>query len=138
MEIADGLKKNRTIYGFHFLGNFGYVDSKGFLKFDDSNTENVSSENGHIKIQSFDIVHRRPKIKMGLEKLKDVCWICEGWSSQDIFHHLDTVEKFAEIYLNYEGFQPKTLSVENGWIKLHEMFPPQETTFYLTNTTTLG
>ena len=29
--IADGLVKNQTIYGFHFAGNKGYVDAKGFL-----------------------------------------------------------------------------------------------------------
>ena len=63
MEIANGLKKNRTIYGFHFVGNYGYVDSKGFLKFDDDE-ENTSAENGHTKIQSFDVVYRRPKIKL--------------------------------------------------------------------------
>jgi len=29
--VAEGLTKNKTIYGFHFAGNSGYVDSKGFL-----------------------------------------------------------------------------------------------------------
>lgn len=62
-EIANGLKKNRTIYGFHFLGNYGYVDAKGFLKFDETQ-ESISAENGHVKIQSFDIVHKRPRIRL--------------------------------------------------------------------------
>jgi len=30
-QIADGINLNRTIYGFHFFGNFGYVDNRGFL-----------------------------------------------------------------------------------------------------------
>lgn len=29
--IAEGLQHNKTIYGFHFTGNRGYVDTKGFL-----------------------------------------------------------------------------------------------------------
>ena len=33
--IAENLNKyNKTIYGFHFIGNYGYVDNKGFLIFD--------------------------------------------------------------------------------------------------------
>ena len=30
-EIADGLSKNHSIYDFMFQGNYGYVDSFGFL-----------------------------------------------------------------------------------------------------------
>lgn len=28
--ILKGLKNNKTIYGIHFLGNKGYIDSRGF------------------------------------------------------------------------------------------------------------
>lgn len=58
--------------------------------------------------------------------MKDVCWICEGWSPQEIISHIDdTKDKFAEIYLNYEAYRPKVVHVEDGWFKLHEMFPPE-------------
>ena len=30
--ISDGIFNNHSIYGFHFSGNYGDVDSKGFLK----------------------------------------------------------------------------------------------------------
>ena len=30
--IAEKLHANKKIYGFHFNGNYGYIDSKGFLK----------------------------------------------------------------------------------------------------------
>jgi hypothetical protein len=30
--IADGIFNNHSIYGFHFAGNYGDVDCKGFLK----------------------------------------------------------------------------------------------------------
>jgi hypothetical protein len=29
--ITEGLKENHTIYGFHFMGNQGYIDNLGFL-----------------------------------------------------------------------------------------------------------
>lgn len=93
------------------MGNFGYVDCKGFLKFD-QNQENISAETGYIKIQSFDVVHRRPKIGLTAEKMKDVCWICEGWSPQEIYHQIDnSIDKFAEIHLNYEAYEPKVIQV---------------------------
>ncbi len=30
-KIAEGLNQNKTIYGFHFSGNYGYVDYLGIL-----------------------------------------------------------------------------------------------------------
>ena len=29
--IADGLSKNNSLYGIHFIGNKGSVDSNGFI-----------------------------------------------------------------------------------------------------------
>jgi translation initiation factor 6 (eIF-6) len=37
--IAEGLNKNHTIYGFHFKGNYGYVDNRGFLVIDEIKDE---------------------------------------------------------------------------------------------------
>ena len=31
VQIAQGLEKNKTIIGIHFSGNWGYVDSRGFI-----------------------------------------------------------------------------------------------------------
>lgn len=33
--IANSLKGNRSIYGFHFAGNWGNVDPRGFLMIGD-------------------------------------------------------------------------------------------------------
>lgn len=30
-KIAEGLNQNKTIYGFHFSGNYGYIDYLGKL-----------------------------------------------------------------------------------------------------------
>lgn len=31
IRISESLAKNHSIYGFHFIGNAGYIDSLGFL-----------------------------------------------------------------------------------------------------------
>ena len=33
LEIEKALKKNRTIYGFHYVGNCGRIDNFGTFKF---------------------------------------------------------------------------------------------------------
>ena len=33
-KISEGLKTNNSIYGFHFEGNYGYIDNRGFLNID--------------------------------------------------------------------------------------------------------
>jgi Ran GTPase-activating protein (RanGAP) involved in mRNA processing and transport len=42
-RIASALGKNNTIYGFHFTGNFGYVDAENFLMTDGDLTQDNSS-----------------------------------------------------------------------------------------------
>lgn len=31
IRIGESLNKNHTLYGFHFVGNYGYIDTRGFL-----------------------------------------------------------------------------------------------------------
>lgn len=45
--ISMGLENNHSIYGFHFAGNYGYVDSKGFLNVHDFSTKDISEM--HLK-----------------------------------------------------------------------------------------
>lgn len=46
-KIADSLVKNKTIYGFHFSGNAGYVDSRGFLVVKESSSDDLTGI--HVK-----------------------------------------------------------------------------------------
>lgn len=50
LEIATALVKNKTIYGFHFSGNTGYVDSRGFLIIN-SNQEEEDLTAMHTKVR---------------------------------------------------------------------------------------
>jgi hypothetical protein len=38
--ISEAIKLNHSIYGLHFMGNSGYVDSKGFICLDDQLEDN--------------------------------------------------------------------------------------------------
>ena len=40
--IAEALKNNHSLYGFHFQGNFGYVDAKGFLVIADDYAQDLT------------------------------------------------------------------------------------------------
>jgi len=46
-KIAESLNKNKTIYGFHYSGNCGYVDSRGFLIVDEEKGDDLTGI--HIK-----------------------------------------------------------------------------------------
>ena len=42
-RIAHALRKNNTIYGFHFTGNKGYVDTESYLVVDDKSFQDTYS-----------------------------------------------------------------------------------------------
>ena len=46
--IAEGLSKNHTIYDFMFQGNYGYVDSLGFLVVPDNFQHDITTQ--HISL----------------------------------------------------------------------------------------
>lgn len=51
-QIAEGLANNHTIYGFHFVGNFGHVDSRGFLVIDENEGRDLSEMHVSHRINS--------------------------------------------------------------------------------------
>lgn len=54
--IAEALTQNHTLYGFHFQGNTGYVDSKGFLIVNDEVETSVSGQHLLCPISSKDLL----------------------------------------------------------------------------------
>lgn len=86
-KICEALKENKTIYGFHFSGNNGYVDYLGYLQLDVSpldiqdsirNTKlnGVAAQSFSYEINPFE----------NTILLKNCCWICEGWIELDIIY----------------------------------------------------
>jgi hypothetical protein len=75
-DVAEALKSNQSLYGFHFKGNFGYVDAQGFLVIDESmRARDYREVSLHQKIDS---CHLRQLTRKETSETpaRDVCWIC--------------------------------------------------------------
>ncbi len=79
--IAEGLEPNNKIYGFHFDGNHGFVDSRGFLMIEEKELTSLHSL-VETKIDSYNIVFKRQNSSTSPKMFKNVCWVCEGWYEQ--------------------------------------------------------
>ena len=77
-KLAETLKKNHTMYGFHFEGNVGFTDEKMFLRIP---TEEQPKENNILKkrIQGVQCQRKQNLSKYEKNLLFSNCWICEGW-----------------------------------------------------------
>lgn len=79
-RISEALNKNTTIYGFHFAGNYGYVDHLGYLKFDlnprDVQDRLTSRQLDGVKALNFDYQIDPFTYKT---LISNCCWLCEGW-----------------------------------------------------------
>lgn len=74
-EISTALEENHTIYGFHFAGNSGYVDTRGFLV-----PEKVSKDASSLvkkkRIKGLKVVENQMDREEREECMRDTCWIC--------------------------------------------------------------
>jgi len=79
-QAAKGLEENHTIYGLHWLGNEGYIDTEGFL---------IPSKRFGPEYITLHPTISKPRID-GFKCVinpkhydkatpKENCWICEGW-----------------------------------------------------------
>lgn len=68
-QIANALKNNRSIYGFHFSGNWGRVDPRGFLEVPENEIQKSLGETPRI----------RSLEQVSVTRHDSICWICEGW-----------------------------------------------------------
>lgn len=53
--IGEGLEPNKQIYGFHYRGNYGWVNSKGFLVLEEKQETPLDCID-RLKINGFEIV----------------------------------------------------------------------------------
>ena len=82
IKISQALQVNNSIFGFHFAGNYGYVDDLGRLIVDENSNKQQSKEIKNHKIEG---VKKNMKINRSFgEVIKDSCWICEGWQQTDL------------------------------------------------------
>lgn len=88
-QIAEAFEKNHSIYGFHFEGNHGWVDSKGFLvPLDKKSTKKQGNWEPHMgkKIQGVKGLASLDKVNyLAASKfVHDSCWICDSWIEIEI------------------------------------------------------
>lgn len=79
--ISEGLSKNNTLYDFMYQGNYGYIDTFGFLIVPELFQNDILSQ--HISLHSqgkypnLDLVKRYDGLS---GEVMDGCWLSEGWT----------------------------------------------------------
>ena len=115
--IADGLKDNHKILGFHFSGNAGYIDDQGFMH--PQLPYYVSESTVFTRMQTDlqgGIVNDSRKLEF--ENVSN-CWICEGWSEV----HFTYEPGVSDDNPNHDVFKPIDLHLELDHYKPDLMLP---------------
>lgn len=112
--IAESLALNHRLYGFHFEGNYGFVDVKGFLKIPEKfkrklfnnyeTSRRIKGIGAKIGISKGD--NNEEENELGY---RDCCWLCEGWQEMCFELSVDELSDLPEIkavflHLEVEGF----------------------------------
>lgn len=133
-QIAEGLQLNTTIYGFHFKGNFGFVDARGNLQVEESlHARDYREVSLHNRIDCRDMWQHTKKDFCDAPSL-DCCWICEGWLQKEI-----TFESNCEpnldlwVHFSFEGYRSRYLGrIQERTHKFTVMVPPRKVYFFFT------
>lgn len=129
------MNKNKKIYGFHFNGNYGYIDTKGFLKLENREITSLHSI-VHKNINSYDIVFRREAVCLEPTKFTNVCWICEGWYEQNfkfiVPEPREDGKNYVYIHFDFEEFEPRLINISDVKVKYKTMVPPRRYRYFFT------
>jgi len=126
--IAEDLKSNHTLYGFHFAGNCGFVDFKGFLVIPDDWESEVAGRIIQPPIDSAKYQSESLKHHIGnFSEYKDVCWICEGWRPMNFAWEAASGPSVEQdplyVHLSFEGYKSVFLALKNDF-RNTRMVPP--------------
>ncbi|EGR32874.1 leucine rich repeat protein [Ichthyophthirius multifiliis] len=110
LEIAKALEKNNTIYGFHFQGNIGYVDSRGFLIVNELQEKEIAQLHTQVRINGCKSIENFIKLRETREKdLQNCCWICEGWQEMEFTWNVGISGEIRPdpifIHFNFEDYR---------------------------------
>ena len=141
IAIGASMEKNHTIYGFHFQGNVGYVDAKGFLVIPEENQQETIIDNVQLSIHGIFSPRININIMIGCKVLpetlkryhnyigefKNVCWICEGWRPVEFKWKPGASGKANKdpihCHLSYETYKGRFLPKADNFT-LARMVPP--------------
>ncbi|KAL4466565.1 hypothetical protein ABPG72_010616 [Tetrahymena utriculariae] len=137
LKISEALVKNKTIYGFHYSGNAGYIDSRGFLIVNENQQQDLTGIhvkkriNGNKALSQFILRNNRDI------DLQDCCWICEGWNEQTIAWEQDKsgegVPDPLFIHFNFENYRSNyTGKPTSSTIEYKRMYPPGHLYYFFT------
>lgn len=149
-KIAKALKKNRTIYGIHFTGNRGYIDSEDFQvceenqDCDEYHSHHILKEISGVSRQKFNSQCQYESIQL----IKNACWICDAWHELEfewsdkekaaINNNGDDEDDIPEhgpvfIHFKHEGYQPVWMKPDDdGIINVKLMVPNTRLFFFFT------
>lgn len=152
--IANGLLSNHQLYGFHFEGNFGYMNAKGFLIFPERCKKQQPidyQESRRIKgLKSFPIMYNsqmlQNKNRASSEEedeevpYKNCCWLCDGWHETVFELSLDELSDLPPvtrvfIHLDIDEFHATPMSKPNPKSTKYvfrKVLPPTRITFFFT------
>lgn len=135
-QIGESLESNTTIYGFHFAGNHGFIDSRGFYICDQKDITTLHSLID-VRINSYDLAFRREPIGFEPTSYRNVCWICEGWYEETfrfVVHEEDPDgKKLVYIHFDFEEYRPRLINVNDKNVKYKAMVPPRTYKYFYTN-----
>jgi len=131
-NIAEALKPNHTLWGFHFGDNEGYVlDAKGYLVED---TVHVPLGINHVehRIGSLESLRKSFKQNKKIQRYAGNCWICEGWNEVCIEYPRIKLNEPVYVSLECDDYKPDLMYTEvgvSGYV-LWRMWPPGKTKFF--------
>ena len=132
--IAEGLEPNKHIYGIHYRGNYGWVNSRGFLIVEEKQ-ETLLDTIDQQKMNGFEVTVIRENHSLKSEPIKNVCWICEGWHEQEFKLTLAKTEGKMLVYIHFdfEKYEPRLISQNEHVIKYVTMVPPKKYRYFFTH-----
>jgi hypothetical protein len=146
-RISKALRRNNTIYGLHFTGNKGYMNSEAYLVVDDPDFEDNFSP--HIS-KPLDSMRRSEFNNLSqydsVHEIKNICWICDAWLELEFewsdneklrvdIEDAEMPEEHGPVFLHFkhEDYRPIWMKPdEDGKIAVKLMVPNTRLFFFFT------
>ncbi|KAL4510557.1 hypothetical protein ABPG72_004711 [Tetrahymena utriculariae] len=132
IAISKSLESNKTIYGFHFEGNYGFVESRGFLIVQENQQQLLAGLHNKRQIKGIHTLEREVYRSDRDIDLADCCWICDGWQEKEFRWDIGLSGEQSRdplfIHFNFENFRSNYFGKKDGqqqsFFSYKRMMPP--------------